>query len=49
MARNLIIFGNGLGMAIDPSHFSLITALGDIWNKPGFLTSAQQQLIERCL
>ncbi len=49
MERKLIIFGNGLGMSIDPSHFSLTTALNDIWNMDGFLTSEQQQLIERCL
>ncbi|MDF4456088.1 hypothetical protein P3437_15395 [Vibrio parahaemolyticus] len=49
MAKKLIIFGNGLGMALDPAHFSLTAALEEIWNKENFLTLDQQQLIERCL
>lgn len=49
MVRKLIVFGNGLGMALDPVHFSLQTALEDIWNKDGFLTLEQRKLIERCL
>ncbi|WP_323970050.1 DUF4917 family protein [Aeromonas veronii] len=49
MARKLIIFGNGLGMALDPNHFSLRIALEDIWNKENFLTWEQRRLIERCL
>ncbi|WP_152948678.1 hypothetical protein [Vibrio parahaemolyticus] len=49
MTRKLIIFGNGLGMALDAQHFSLKAALKDIWDKPDFLTLEQQQLIERCL
>ncbi|TMO35965.1 hypothetical protein CWC26_16915 [Pseudoalteromonas sp. S4488] len=49
MARKLIIFGNGLGMAIDAAHFSLADALENIWEREGFLTLEQQQLIERCL
>jgi hypothetical protein len=48
MKRKLIIFGNGLGMALDHVHFSLAAALADIWNRPNFLTEAQKQLIERC-
>ncbi|GGY53777.1 hypothetical protein GCM10011297_28080 [Bacterioplanes sanyensis] len=36
-------------MALDPDHFSLTTALEDIWNKENFLTPEQKQLIERCL
>lgn len=49
MKRKLIIFGNGLGMALDHNHFSLDRALAEIWNRPNFLTEAQRQLIERCL
>ncbi|HFK9523309.1 TPA: hypothetical protein ACG0T3_001924 [Citrobacter farmeri] len=49
MTRKLIIFGNGLGMALDPVHFSLNRALTEIWNRPNFLTNVQKQLIERCL
>lgn len=49
MPRKLIIFGNGLGMALDPEHFSLDAALADIWNREGFLSPEQKSLIERCL
>lgn len=49
MARKLIIFGNGLGMALDHQHFSLQSALEDIWNKADFLTLEQKGLIERSL
>ncbi|MBC7010376.1 SIR2 family protein [Pseudoalteromonas sp. BZK2] len=49
MARKLVIFGNGLGMSLDPAHFSLTAALEDIWEREDFLTLEQQQLIERCL
>ena len=30
--RKLLIFGNGLGMAIDPQHFGLANALQTVWN-----------------
>lgn len=49
MARKLIIFGNGLGMALDPAHFSLDRALEEIWHRPNFLKDIHKQLIERCL
>lgn len=49
MPRKLIIVGNGLGMALDPAHFSLDAALADIWNREGFLSPEQKSLIERCL
>lgn len=49
MGRKLLIFGNGLGMALDHAHFSLDRALAEIWNRPNFLTDVQRQLIERCL
>lgn len=49
MARKLVIFGNGLGMALDHQHFSLQSALEDIWNRDDFLTLDQQGLIERSL
>lgn len=49
MERKLIIFGNGLGMALDHIHFSLDRALAEIWNRPNFLTETQRQLIEQCL
>ncbi|MDE1244183.1 SIR2 family protein [Vibrio aestuarianus] len=49
MTRKLLIFGNGLGMALDQNHFSLAAALEEIWNRDGFLTEEQKRLIERCL
>lgn len=49
MARKLIIFGNGLGMALNPAHFSLDRALAEIWERPNFLTDVHKQLIQRCL
>lgn len=36
-------------MALDPNHFSLDSALVEIWNRPNFLTDVQRQLVERCL
>ncbi|VEA69516.1 Uncharacterised protein [Serratia rubidaea] len=49
MSRKLVIFGNGLGMSLNPAHFALTSALEDIWVREGFLNLEQQQLIERCL
>jgi len=49
MDRKLLIFGNGLGMALDHTHFSLDRALAEVWNRPNFLTDVQRQLVERCL
>lgn len=49
MLRKLVIFGNGLGMAIDPGYFSLQPVLEEIWQREGFLSDTQKQLIQRCL
>lgn len=49
MTRKLIIFGNGLGMSIDPNHFSLNRALNDIWEKENFLSVEQKTLIQNCI
>src|SRR5690606_1730386 len=32
MDRKLLIFGNGLGMAIDANHYSLTNALNTVWS-----------------
>lgn len=48
MSRKLIIFGNGLGMALDPNHFSLTKALEEMWEYEGLLTDVQKELIQRC-
>lgn len=49
MPKKIIIFGNGLGMALDPVHFSLNAALADIWDRENFLNDEQKHLIERCV
>ncbi|MGY4524266.1 SIR2 family protein [Pseudomonas sp. TE21394] len=49
MPRKTLIFGNGLGMALDPRHFSLNRALGDVWENPHHLPVAQKDLIARCV
>ncbi|HEX5055390.1 MAG TPA: hypothetical protein VFX02_02725, partial [Gammaproteobacteria bacterium] len=48
MPRKLIIFGNGLGMALNPNHFSLTNALNTIWNLDWILSGEQKELICRC-
>ena len=48
MPRKLIIVGNGLGMAIDPDHFSLTNALNEMWNNEDILTEDHKELISRC-
>ncbi|WP_429085893.1 SIR2 family protein [Aeromonas allosaccharophila] len=49
MDRKLLIFGNGLGMSLDPAHFSLSAALESIWDRDNFLSLEQKRLIARCL
>ncbi|MGL5289690.1 MAG: hypothetical protein ACRC9N_09470 [Aeromonas sp.] len=49
MDRKLLIFGNGLGMALDNTHFSLDRALAEVWDRPNYLTDVQRKLVERCL
>lgn len=46
--RNTIIFGNGIGMALDPIHFSLTRALESIWGS-GVLSADAKILISRCI
>lgn len=35
MARTTYVFGNGLGMALDPNYFSLAAAMRHVWDLPG--------------
>lgn len=49
MSRKLLIFGNGLGMAVDQQHFSLARALESVWERPGVLSPQQKELISRCV
>jgi len=49
MERSTIIFGNGLGMALDPDYFSLKSALYKVWNDTNLLSDAQKRLIQTAL
>lgn len=50
MSRKLLIFGNGLGMAINPSHYSLPKALNTVWEDDSLWTdTAQRNLIQNCI
>ncbi len=48
MTRKLLIFGNGLGMALDPDHFLLKKALEDTWQDSVILNDEQKRLISMC-
>ena len=49
MTRKTLVFGNGLGMALDQQHFSLARALEDVWNHPRHLPGHQKTLVGRCV
>lgn len=49
MPRKLLIFGNGIGMALNADHFSLGNALELVWHRPDFLTDEQKRLISLCV
>jgi hypothetical protein len=50
MDRKLLIFGNGLGMAINPAHYSLANALNTIWSKDSYWSDlTYRSLIENCI
>ena len=49
MSRSTIIFGNGLGMALDPDYFTLKSAMSNVWENPDYLTLEQKELITNCL
>lgn len=49
MARKTIIFGNGLGMALNPTYFSLDHAIEVVWNDSALLNSTSKELIINCL
>lgn len=46
--KKLIIFGNGLGMALDDNNFSLKRAIEKIWESE-ILTTDQKKLVSDCL
>ena len=49
MTRKTLIFGNGLGMALDPQHFSLTNAMASVWNDPFAISQVHKILISQCL
>jgi len=49
MARKIIIFGNGLGMALDHEHFNLTNAIQSIWDNDNILSDDERQYILQCL
>ena len=48
MTRKTLIFGNGLGMALDPEFFSIDKAIGKIWDGEA-LDQVSKDLICQCL
>jgi hypothetical protein len=49
MPRKTLIFGNGLGMALDPRHFSLTNAMANVWADPFAVPNVHKELISQCL
>ncbi len=47
--RSTIIFGNGLGMALDPNYFNLKAALSNVWNSSKAISKKQKSLIKSAL
>ncbi|QBN25994.1 hypothetical protein EYR01_23140 [Xanthomonas oryzae pv. oryzae] len=49
MARATLVFGNGLGMALDPTFFSLDNAIGRTWEDSVALDEPTKDLVRHCL
>lgn len=47
--RKTLIFGNGLGMALDPGLFSLDDAIGRAWEGEGIFDQETRALVRCCL
>lgn len=47
--RKTLIFGNGLGMALDSEFFRLERSIKEVWNDGELLDDDQRDLISRCL
>ncbi|MDX5363592.1 MAG: SIR2 family protein [Pseudazoarcus pumilus] len=45
MSRSLLIFGNGMGLALDPEYFSLGNGLTSVWNDTDHLSKEHKSLI----
>lgn len=49
MARKTLIFGNGLGMALDANFYSLDAAIGRVWDGGEVLDEHTKGLVRQCL
>jgi len=49
MPRSTIIFGNGLGMALDPQYFRLESALRSVWNGSEDFHPEHKRLVQSAL
>ena len=47
--KPLLIFGNGLGMALDSDHFNLSNALKKVWNGARVLSDPDRRMIGSCI
>lgn len=47
--RKTLIFGNGLGMALDAQFFQLDRSIRQVWADPDVLSGQEKDLIHRCL
>lgn len=47
--RKLVVFGNGLGRALDNEYYDLEKALQSAWDNPAVLGEDQKRLIWQCL
>ena len=45
MSRLAIVFGNGLGMAMNSEYFSLRTALQAVWNGSEYFEEDHKRLV----
>lgn len=45
MARSILISGNGIGLALDPTYFSLREGLHKVWNNAEYLSKEYKDLI----
>ncbi len=46
--RKTVVFGNGLGMALDPEHFTLASAFSTIWNEES-LDDISKKMLLQCI
>lgn len=49
MSRKTLIFGNGLGMALDPNFYTLDAAIGRVWDGADALDEVTKNLVRNCL